>query len=453
MKRLPYSPFPSIATLLCVVGLLFGNPARAQIHAQIVLPRPKEAVPIYTAIGASDDHNCTVIGSFLGPYASPWAERTTDGGLTWTRQNLSLPDSEHSGGSYIYSVYAIDSLNVLLLGDSGLILRTTNAGSSWADESFPGARGRIEASFLDSANGIITGGGGLLLRTTNAGASWEQLPALPYAALYSPQMLSPDSIVTFRYGVGPVFTITQNGSFVDSTGLIFDSERSIYGDSGISEIFWIRNSGSGVGFGDFHGFDGTRKSLIKITTNAGKSWSIVLLRTTIADRSDLTGGSSALLNGGVVFTGNFGGIVWTNNVWANTPWTEDSVTAPVNFSEISNIVLLDSNHALAILDDGARLHTPLNAWIARITLNSNAGVSNLQVITSSLQLYPNPASETVTITSSNHGKEVELMDILGRVLLHGIISGTGVLTMNITSLLPGYYYITDGLSRAKFVKE
>ncbi len=80
-------------------------------------------------------------------------------------------------------------------------------------------------------------------------------------------------------------------------------------------------------------------------------------------------------------------------------------------------------------------------------------VKVLPLIDSSLQIYPNPASETVSITSFEAGSTAHLLDILGREVLYGTVPESEPLTLDVSSLPSGLYYIIDGVSRTKFVKE
>ena len=80
----------------------------------------------YQGINFFDHLQGTIVGS------SGIIIHTTDGGLTWSRQNSGITD-----GSYLYAVSFVDSLIGYAVGDNGIILKTTNGGLSWVRVSPP----------------------------------------------------------------------------------------------------------------------------------------------------------------------------------------------------------------------------------------------------------------------------------------------------------------------------
>jgi photosystem II stability/assembly factor-like uncharacterized protein len=105
--------------------------------------------------------------------------RTTNGGSTWL-----VSDSTFTGA--LKDVFLIDSYTGIAAGANGTILRTTDGGQSWKIQP-TGIPGEIEfngIAFTDATNGIIVGNAfyldpdpnGIMLRTSDAGATWaEQL--------------------------------------------------------------------------------------------------------------------------------------------------------------------------------------------------------------------------------------------------------------------------------------
>src|ERR1035441_2303614 len=80
-------------------------------------------------------NNCTAaLNVFVSSIAYPNPNttigfmRSNDGGRTWAFQNPGLPGEVLQGG-FIRVVQQIDSLNVVAVGDTGLIVRTTDGGA------------------------------------------------------------------------------------------------------------------------------------------------------------------------------------------------------------------------------------------------------------------------------------------------------------------------------------
>jgi hypothetical protein len=65
----------------------------------------------------------------------------------------------------------------------------------------------------------------------------------------------------------------------------------------------------------------------------------------------------------------------------------------------------------------------------------------------SIAVYPNPATNSISIANSN--RPLSILDPLGRSYE---VKQTGN-TLDVSSLPPGVYFLSDGVSRAKFVKE
>ncbi len=142
----------------------------------------------YYSVDCSDKNNCTAVGrERTAGLPLPNAiiiERTTDGGTTWHFQNSGLDNlPAFNSIGYLRKVDAIDSLNVVIAGDSGRILRTTDAGNTWSRQESTTLWDIQDISFSDSLNGMAVLGGAILT-TTNAGATWSAVPNMPNAGYY-----------------------------------------------------------------------------------------------------------------------------------------------------------------------------------------------------------------------------------------------------------------------------
>ncbi len=135
-----------------------------------------------SSVSFSDRSNGFVSGSGsleFGDYGS--IHHTSDGGNVWTQQ-FSSPDITISG------IRSLDASTAVAVGFDvtrhGEILRTSNRGDSWVSVPLPlgthGSSGTSlrTVSFADRHLGIAGGSGGLLLRTTNGGSTWSRLGSL-----------------------------------------------------------------------------------------------------------------------------------------------------------------------------------------------------------------------------------------------------------------------------------
>jgi photosystem II stability/assembly factor-like uncharacterized protein len=110
-----------------------------------------------TAVGYGDTSN-TII-------------HTTDGGTTWTHQSSGLSDY-----FTLNAVHFLDATTGIAVGyhslsgySVGVILRTTNGGSTWRQDPFTSFSSLWAISFLNAQTGMVVGFNGTILRTVNGG--------------------------------------------------------------------------------------------------------------------------------------------------------------------------------------------------------------------------------------------------------------------------------------------
>jgi photosystem II stability/assembly factor-like uncharacterized protein len=115
----------------------------------------------------SDDNNGFIVGAYN------LAFRTRDGGKTWTPFGNRLDNPK---GSHLYAVQSAGG-NVLVAGEQGVLLRSTDDGATFARIALP-YRGSFFALTLDGADAVVAGLGGNAFASHDRGATWTAL-ALP----------------------------------------------------------------------------------------------------------------------------------------------------------------------------------------------------------------------------------------------------------------------------------
>ncbi|MCK4256084.1 hypothetical protein KAX35_04270, partial [candidate division WOR-3 bacterium] len=84
-------------------------------------------------------------------------------------ENLNLIDSFSIS---IKNIFFVDSLKGWIVGESGTILHTEDAGTTWVTQ-LSGINNTLNGiDFVDSLNGWIVGEGGVILRTRDGGEHW-----------------------------------------------------------------------------------------------------------------------------------------------------------------------------------------------------------------------------------------------------------------------------------------
>jgi len=101
-------------------------------------------------------------------------------------------------GTYpgLRGIYALDSDNVWVIGEEGIILNTTNSGTSWSEISCPVTYNLYNVHFINADTGWVGGDNNSIteiMRTTDKGLSWE-LKTLSSASDYG------NHDIEFKYG-------------------------------------------------------------------------------------------------------------------------------------------------------------------------------------------------------------------------------------------------------------
>jgi photosystem II stability/assembly factor-like uncharacterized protein len=174
--------------------------------------------------------------------------KTTNGGQNWFNYQ--------SGGSSIFSIQMVDSINVYASGFYR-IYKSTNGGINWSTLS--GYANLYQINFADSLFGMTVANGGQVIVTTNAGYEWFDKSITTVPNLNSVYVLSQNTAWVCGYTntslVGVIFKTTNFGNNWDSLpiniGAILN-KISFFGSS-----FGITVGNAGV---------------ISASTDGGNSW-------------------------------------------------------------------------------------------------------------------------------------------------------------------------------------
>ena len=148
--------------------------------------------------------------------------RTTNGGTSWINQSSGTTNT-------LFGVSFTDANNGTAVGEAGIILRTTDGGTSWISQTSGTTNWLWGVSFTDANNGTVVGEF-IILRTTNGGLSW----------------INQVSGAGWLFGVS--FSDANNGTVVGSHGRILRTTNG--GVNWISQTSGTANSLRGVSFTD-----------------------------------------------------------------------------------------------------------------------------------------------------------------------------------------------------------
>jgi len=148
--------------------------------------------------------------------------KTTNGGSNWFNVN--------SGGTTrLYSIYMLNSQNIYAVGDSGTIIFSSNAGSSWVNQvsNVNSILRKIKFKSGSNSQGYIVGKNGVVLTSSNGGTNWINR-SFNSNNYYSLELTSVDTALisgqfgriykTTNFGVNWIQQLTP----LDTTSLIKD---------------------------------------------------------------------------------------------------------------------------------------------------------------------------------------------------------------------------------------
>lgn len=156
--------------------------------------------PLLTAVRFVDDKRGWAVGHDSVILA------TTDGGDTWTQQ-FSAPAEQRP----LLGVLFVDGRRGFAVGAYGAFYETTDGGAKWSARKITADDKHLNA-IIDAGKEtlLIVGEAGGILRSTDAGASWQVVPA-PYKGSFFGAIVARDgSVVAFGLR-GRIYRSTDTG--------------------------------------------------------------------------------------------------------------------------------------------------------------------------------------------------------------------------------------------------
>ena len=245
-------------------------------------------------------------------------------------------------------IYFIDTDTGCVVGNAGLILRSTNGGRSWSVIQSPVTYSLNKVVFKSPLTGYACGNNGYILKTTNGGLNWFIL--LTGTTLTFRDIAFTDVNTGMAVGAGGLIRTTTNGGANWTAATISPP----WGLTGISMVNINRIYVSGT---DLPG------AAIFLSTDFGMSWTQVYLLSNIGltesyaldevffvnDSTGFAVGSSVLNNQ------NFGNIYMTTN--GGTNWSSSYTISSATSSFISDIYFSSASTGTAVGSSGIVLRT------------------------------------------------------------------------------------------------
>lgn len=414
---------------IALACLMATSGARAQFVWRVTAsPSTSNRTYNFNALSCSGN-NCTVATMLgdksMGVFAM--FMRTTDGGQSWKLQD----PGQAQGGPRLWLVDQIDSMNVIGAGDSGMVLRSSDAGATWERRDLPDSAifqgGRIfDIHFSDSQTGIAIINGRGVWTTFDGGKSWKSVKTGPAFQVHS---YGAGKFRTFGLGHGPISTTTDNWKSYTSTPLLFDSVS----DTGYHMIFQSCAFGVGdtiIAYGTHT--NGFGYGLAMRTLDGGNHWETPQIFDSITGPI----GCMSSPDRDTIFAGGAGSNLMS--IDHGRTWRVDTIifdTAAVSIPT-TGISVLPNGLALASF---GRYGQTSGFLAIREPLKNR--VESYEIIIYGTHLYPNPATVNLTVTSVDESRPIRLIDILGREVLRDALNAQGTATLDVSRLPRGIYTV------------
>jgi len=364
---------------------------------------------------------------------------STNGGHTWAVQDNQSFAKDTLGSDIV--IDQIDSSNIVASGNFGSgprfssLFRTSDGGATWHQQPGPTPRGIGDISFSSPNDGILIGGE--IFLTSDGCEHWNTVPFYrnntSRCHAYGNGMYR-----IFQWNTGKIFTTTNNWGTVDSTPPIFSDPVQM-----VDHVFYDCSFGAG----DTMLVCGEHENLARDsgypylarTTDGGHHWSTVYDDTTgtegyiIDPTSDV---NRDTIVAGVV--GYQNAVLWSS---------DNGITW-----EIDSLRFNDERYPYENQADGVGLNSDgdivgaFDYWtnsvytsFLSIGVPVTSGVNSNPFNSLERQLFPNPATTSVTIPGAETGSTVHLLDILGRDVLSDKVPPGGTLTLDVSRLPRGVY--------------
>ncbi|MBX6326040.1 MAG: hypothetical protein IRY93_08375, partial [Chthoniobacterales bacterium] len=292
-----------------------------------------------------------------------------------------------------------------VVGDGGTILKTTDAGATWAPLASGTSSALYDVYFFDSTGGVAVGEQGLILRTTDGGADWQSVISGVSDSLRSISFSGSAGIcagdsqdILYSTDGGASWQIGQSGFFGGgfpgaqmlgaTTGLVAGQNsifQALLGSTTDGGVTWnfqpFYFDGNEGGCNDLFFFDGTNglvsgtifdgRGAIARTTDGGLTWSTTLYDQAIEGLSfpTATSGFAAGAAGRILHSTDMG-----------TTWSDQISGTAANLHDVA--FASDALRGIAVGDGGVILRTTnggaSSGWLELQKISSSDGATDDQ---------------------------------------------------------------------------
>ncbi len=353
-------------------------------------------------------------------------------------------------------VYCISEDVVVVVGDAGTILKTTDGGANWVQKNSGSTYNLMKVQFLNSSIGFTVGGHGTLLKTTDGGESWTSIVTGETLDFYGLSVSNEN--IFYISGEDGLIKKTNNGgvSFVTQTAPINETIKCIqylnetigYAqgnvlyktfDGGTSWESITQNYVASFFFlNENTGFVDTMGSGIYKTTDGG------LNLIPVAPSYAMTSGSLFVMNENVLWNAENSETLCGCSRYCIV---KNDISNPEEYHQVENCNLEgDFGPAFNRIYFASETKGYAVGRYGAIYKNSTGTMLGVDEIhtKAAVRIYPNPASDYTTISFTQAPTEafsIEITDNLGKIIYSKSYRTENSVTLNTESFSKGIYFL------------
>jgi hypothetical protein len=394
--------------------------------------------PICTAGGVIQDNlKSTVSLMFM---------RSTDGGHSWIIQDPHL--DTNTTAVQFWEIQQIDSLTAVAVGDSGLIVRTTDAGISWARQDCKSKLQLRCVNFSDPLTGIIGAYGSELtttvLTTVDGGLHWDSVTSFSASGITKCHSYGNGKFSVFLRGTSPIVTTFDNWKTVKLMNRPVDPASDTTAD------FYYFNTARYCGNDTIfilgiYGFNGEHGAIVR-SIDGGEHWDTPFTSSYPSKYYSITGlEKDTLFAAGEDILGYYSFSTDRGNTWKRDSLRIIKKDYGNGGAEFCRVIEWAGDSPLRLFSE-AGIYSPNFTGILRGAFSKSSVIENYDNQPQNL-IYPNPASSIITIFTNREGTEIIIFDQLGREMKRVVSLPSGATNFTVKDLPNGIYTVifrTDG---------
>lgn len=347
--------------------------------------------------------------------------------------------------TYLRDVYCITEDIVIVVGEDGTILKTTDGGTNWIQKISGTKQDLSKVQFVNSNIGYIIGGGGTLLKTIDGGDNWFAIITGINAFLSGLSCVNEN-----------VFFISQNGGVIRKTtngGDSFEILDDPLTTSTVAIQFLNETTGYIISY----------YNLYK-TTDGGDSWflkyenigsfyfldeDIGFINAADGFSKTIDGGSNYIYLASVPFVMNKLFAPTENLVWGVT--FDFLLNGEPNYTmrfEIDSLGEFDMDVSESPLFNSIHFANPTKGYgvIDQFIYKNSTGLLGVDQLETkdNINIYPNPATNQISISLISNALKsfnIQISDSLGKEIYFKSYHSENKVLINTSSFAKGIYFL------------